>query len=154
MTPSRCNLYKLTSSSFSARNERRRGIDEGKGKGSYFLIYYKSVIVDILCIHTCLADPCTEFYMYIYMLILIYILLYIGGSIPMRLLADDFTDIPFESIPHYRGCVQRLLSIEIITDKLKRHEYRSMALFAKVCWKGTFSIVNLAYNSETFSQTN
>eukprot|EP00596_Hydrurales_sp_CCMP1899_P009697 CAMPEP_0119035830 /NCGR_PEP_ID=MMETSP1177-20130426/3060_1 /TAXON_ID=2985 /ORGANISM="Ochromonas sp, Strain CCMP1899" /LENGTH=1309 /DNA_ID=CAMNT_0006994635 /DNA_START=618 /DNA_END=4547 /DNA_ORIENTATION=- len=46
-----------------------------------------------------------------------------------RRLAEDFLSIT--SAIHYRLYFHRLLSIEIIKEKLQNHEYRSMALFSK-----------------------
>jgi hypothetical protein len=54
-----------------------------------------------------------------------------GGLAPKltHRLAEDFLSIT--SAIHYRLYFHRLLSIEIIKEKLHNHEYRSMALFSK-----------------------
>ena len=46
-------------------------------------------------------------------------------------LSADFVEIPYELIPDYNKQVKRPLSLEILSSKLKRHEYSSMHLLSK-----------------------
>jgi hypothetical protein len=47
------------------------------------------------------------------------------------IIAEDFIEVPYDTIPDYDSQVKRPLSIEILTQKLKKHEYTSMYLFSR-----------------------
>ena len=44
-----------------------------------------------------------------------------------RDVAEDFQQIPYDSIPDYDDCTRHVITLETIKDKLMKHRYRSLA---------------------------
>lgn len=52
-------------------------------------------------------------------------------STPMRLLCEDFIEIPEESFPDYSNFVRHIVTLESLKAQLQNHMFRSMAAFNK-----------------------